>query len=97
MEVLYRRCAGLDVHAKSVTACVRIAADATITYDQLHGVDDDPRAPGVGRLAHGPRLHARGDGSHRRVLEAGVARAGRALHAGIGECDAHSERARPQE
>ena len=35
MEVLYRRCAGLDVHAKSVTACVRIAADATITYDQL--------------------------------------------------------------
>jgi transposase len=33
MEVLYRRCAGLDVHAKSVTACVRIAADATITYD----------------------------------------------------------------
>jgi len=35
MEVLYRRCAGLDVHAKSVTACVRIAADATITYDQF--------------------------------------------------------------
>ena len=33
MEVLYPRCAGLDVHAKSVTACVRIAADATITYD----------------------------------------------------------------
>ena len=34
MEVLYPRCAGLDVHAKSVTACVRIALDATITYDQ---------------------------------------------------------------
>ena len=33
MEVLYPRCAGLDVHAKNVTACVRIAADATITYD----------------------------------------------------------------
>ncbi len=33
MEVLYPRCAGLDVHAKSVTACVRLAADATITYD----------------------------------------------------------------
>ena len=26
MEVLYPRCAGLDVHAGSVTACVRIAA-----------------------------------------------------------------------
>jgi transposase len=34
MEVLYSRCAGLDVHARSVTACVRIAQDATITYDQ---------------------------------------------------------------
>src|SRR4051812_36651781 len=32
MEVLYPRCAGLDVHAQSVTACVRIAADATIAY-----------------------------------------------------------------
>ena len=35
MEVLYPRCAGLDVHARSVTACVRIAQDATITYDQF--------------------------------------------------------------
>jgi transposase len=33
MEVLYRRCAGLDVHAGSVTACVRIAVDATVTYE----------------------------------------------------------------
>jgi len=34
MEVLYPRCAGLDVHAGSVTACVRIAVDATVTYEQ---------------------------------------------------------------
>ena len=33
MEVLYPRCAGLDVHAGSVTACVRIAVDATVTYE----------------------------------------------------------------
>lgn len=33
MEVLYSRCAGLDVHAGSVTACVRIAVDATVTYE----------------------------------------------------------------
>jgi transposase len=32
MEVLYPRCAGLDVHAGSVTACVRIAAGAEVTY-----------------------------------------------------------------
>jgi transposase len=33
MDVLYPRCAGLDVHAQSVTACVRIAAGATVTYE----------------------------------------------------------------
>jgi transposase len=33
MEVLYPRCASLDVHAGSVTACVRIAVDATVTYE----------------------------------------------------------------
>jgi transposase len=33
MEVLYSRCAGLDVHANNVVACVRIAAWATVTYE----------------------------------------------------------------
>ncbi len=33
MEVLYPRCAGLDVHAKSVVACVRIASGATVGYE----------------------------------------------------------------
>jgi len=33
MEVLYPRCAGLDVHAKNVVACVRIASGATVTYE----------------------------------------------------------------
>ena len=32
MEVLYPCCAGLDVHAGSVTACVRIAKGAEVTY-----------------------------------------------------------------
>lgn len=35
MEVLYPRCAGLDVHARSVTACARIASGTQITYDHL--------------------------------------------------------------
>jgi transposase len=33
MEVLYPRCAGLDVHAGSVTACARIATGAQVTYE----------------------------------------------------------------
>jgi transposase len=33
MEVLYSRCAGFDVHAKTVVACVRIAVGARVTYN----------------------------------------------------------------
>jgi len=33
MELLYSRCAGLDVHAANVVACVRIAAGGTVTYE----------------------------------------------------------------
>ena len=33
MEVLYPRCAGLDVHAGTVTACARIASGADVTYE----------------------------------------------------------------
>jgi len=33
MEVLYPRCAGVDVHAKTVVACVRVASGATVTYE----------------------------------------------------------------
>jgi transposase len=32
MEVLYPRCAGLDVHAESVTACLRVASGPEVTY-----------------------------------------------------------------
>ena len=34
MEVLYPRCAGLDVHAGSITACARIAMGTQVTHDQ---------------------------------------------------------------
>jgi transposase len=32
MEGVYPRCAGLDVHARSITACVRVAAGHEVTY-----------------------------------------------------------------
>jgi transposase len=31
MEVMYPRCAGLDVHKETVVACVRIVAGGSIT------------------------------------------------------------------
>ena len=35
MELLYARCAGLDVHATNVVACARIATRGTVTHEYL--------------------------------------------------------------
>jgi hypothetical protein len=32
MEVLYPRCAGLDIHAATVVACVRLASGVGVTF-----------------------------------------------------------------
>jgi transposase len=35
MQLLYARCAGLDVHARQVVACARMVVDQTVTYQHL--------------------------------------------------------------
>ena len=35
MQLLYMRCAGLDVHARQVVACARIVTNRTVTYHHL--------------------------------------------------------------
>lgn len=35
MQLLYARCAGLDVHARQVVACARIVVDRTVSYHRL--------------------------------------------------------------
>jgi transposase len=35
MQLLYARCAGLDVHARQVVACVRIVVNHGLTYERL--------------------------------------------------------------
>ena len=35
MQLLYARCAGLDVHARQVVACIRIVVDRTVSYHRL--------------------------------------------------------------
>ena len=55
MEVLYPHCAGLDVHADSVTACIRIASGGEVAY-QHHTVPTTTR----GLLELADRLTAAG-------------------------------------
>ncbi len=75
MQVLYTRCAGLDVHKDTIVACVRCVSppmhQEVRSFEQHHH-----QTARSGRLAGEPRVHPRGDGSHRRVLEAGLAHPG---------------------
>ena len=45
MDVLYKRCAGLDVHKDSVVACVRLADGPTV----VRGAVSPPNPEGVSR------------------------------------------------
>ena len=99
MEVLYPRCAGVDVHSRRVNACVRVGGRSH-GHDRASGVrDHDGGSARHGGLADRSRLHARGDGGDRRVLEAGVAHPRRrgVVHVGARQRAAHPERSGPQE
>ena len=71
MRVIYERCCGLDVHKRTITACVlkwlgsewqkEIRQFGTMTKDLLALSDSGWQ-----------RLHARGDGVDRCLLEAGL-------------------------
>jgi hypothetical protein len=83
MNRLLERCAALDVHKKQLAACVRILGTAGEIEDlntefstMTSQLDDDLAAVGAARLAEGAGGHARRDGGHGRVSEAGLLRAG---------------------
>src|SRR3954447_24071921 len=61
------------------------------------GLDDGRRAAGAARLAEAARCDARGDGGHRRLLEAGLLRARGRLRAVAGQRPARQKRPRPQD
>jgi transposase len=96
MEVLYPWCAGLDVHAKNVYASVRIAADATITYDHFTASTTTRRLVALDAWLtdHGcTHVAMEATGVYWKpvwhILEGHFTL--------VGQCDAHPQRARPQE
>ena len=72
MEVIHRRCSGLDVHRETVVACVRLVLDGKITRESQDLRDHDVRAAALAGMVDGDGLHPRGHGSYRRLLEAGL-------------------------
>ncbi len=81
MEVLYPRCAGLDVHKETVVAGVRLAAAGPVQTEVRRF---DTTTPGLlalsAWLAGGVRLHPCHDGGDRHLLEAGLAHPRRRRH-----------------
>jgi hypothetical protein len=71
MEVLYPCCAGLDVHAGSVTACARIASGRQVSYEHhtapttTRGLLELARASSSGSATERPAVRRRGAGVRR--------------------------------
>ena len=95
MDVVYRRCAGLDVHKQSISACVMISGPGEEparvekrTFGNLHlGVG------GIAELAEGVRRHPCRDGVHGRVLASRVGTLGGDVRSDAGQSPAFSRRA----
>ena len=90
MDVVYARCCGLDVHKKTVVACLITpgaggrAQKETRTFGTM---TDDLLALGDWLAEAG--LYPCGDGEHRGVLEADLEPVGRPVRAAAGQCAAH--------
>ena len=97
MDVMYARCAGLDVHKDTVVACVRLVVDGKVEREVRTFGTTTQDLSGAGRLVARAAVHARGDGVDGRVLEAGLARVGGVADVGAGQRDAHPQRAWSQD
>ena len=93
LDVVHERCCGLDVHKRTVVACVIVPDGREV---RTFGTMTDDLEALAGWLAE-RRVHACRDGEHRRVLEAGLQRAGDVRADAGGERAAHQGGAGPQD
>jgi len=90
MEVMHPRCCGIDVHQASLAVCVAIKETSQAEkYKLVWGGHHGGIAAPCGLAARLPS-DARGHGSYRRVLEAGVACLGRSVRVAVGESGARA-------
>ena len=76
MELLHRRCCGLDVHKETVVARSRLVSDGKVTTEVRTFQTTTVDLLRLSGVVGGKRLHACGDGGDRRLLEASVAHLG---------------------
>jgi hypothetical protein len=76
MELLRRRCCGLDVHKDTVVACLRLVSDGKVTTEVRTFGTTTADLLRLSEWLAGQRLHACGHGGDWHLLEAGVAHPG---------------------
>ena len=90
MDIVHPCCAGLDVHKKTVVACVRrLGPDGSPQTSGPHLRHHDRRPARPGRLARRRGRHPRRHGIDRRLLEARLPPPGGSLRADAGQRPAH--------
>jgi len=75
MDMLHRRCAGLDVHKKTVVAAMRLAVENKLVSEVRTFATTTAGLLALSDWLTENQLHARGDGGDGRLLAAGMARA----------------------
>jgi hypothetical protein len=98
MEVVYSRCAGLDVHKKSVSACVLCCeADGSKRHDiRVFGTTTRDLLS-LADWLNGAWSYACSNGGHRSVLAASVGNPGRPPPSAVGQSPTHSSRTGPKD
>ena len=89
MDVVYERCCGLDIHKRTVVAC--LLTPGAMASRSRTCAPSAPSRTNCWRWRRGwrrCRLHARGHGEHRGLLEAGLEPVGGAVRAAPGQCAA---------
>ncbi|WP_048819356.1 hypothetical protein [Nostoc sp. PCC 7107] len=74
MEIVYSRCAGLDVNKKTVVACAITPKSSGGCHKEIQtfGTMTSERFTTFVRLVDGKGMYSRSDGKHGRVLAASI-------------------------
>ena len=79
MDILYMRCAGLDIHRDTIVACVRLVEAGGVVRLVETFATTTAELERLSAWLDRPRRHVRRHGGDRRVLEAGLGRPGGGL------------------
>ena len=94
LEVMYERCAGIDVHQRFVVVCLTLMEGGKRRQEIRTFRNETADLLARLSLVTARTMHTCRHGKHGRVLDAGVPTSGGLLRAGRGQCTAYQSRER---